>query len=285
MGKNKLGKIFVFITLCTLLLQWASAQTEADLVDQLRADYSALLAARVEFEQAEKSRNTNSQEQADYADWIKQLGRQFSEGCRTLSSISVAAIPSDLPCEEFTSAYIPPVQIDLKAEATDAEKTAAMVAQFNVSLGDFDEKLLREQNRVKANRPQTDLADSGGGAEGGENGSEGESAAEGEGDSQGGAEGESGEGSEQGEGADGENGQQSGEQGSDSQSGNGQNQTDNGSQGSSSSGNQSSAPDDIPDGSDDDIIARQLREAAEKETDPELKKKLWDEYKRYKNGR
>ncbi len=43
-------------------------------------------------------------------------------------------------------------------------------------------------------------------------------------------------------------------------------------------------PDDIPDAKDDDIIARQLREAAMKETDPELKEKLWDEYRRYKGA-
>ena len=43
-------------------------------------------------------------------------------------------------------------------------------------------------------------------------------------------------------------------------------------------------PDDIPDARDDDIIARQLREAAMQEQDPLLKEKLWDEYKRYKRG-
>lgn len=43
-------------------------------------------------------------------------------------------------------------------------------------------------------------------------------------------------------------------------------------------------PDDIPDAKDDDIIARQLREAAMQETDPELKEKLWDEYRRYKGA-
>jgi len=32
----------------------------------------------------------------------------------------------------------------------------------------------------------------------------------------------------------------------------------------------------------DDIVARQIREAAEQETDPELKKKLWEEYYNYK---
>jgi hypothetical protein len=36
---------------------------------------------------------------------------------------------------------------------------------------------------------------------------------------------------------------------------------------------------------DDDIVARQLREAAEKETDPELKAKLWKEYEEYKKSR
>jgi hypothetical protein len=35
---------------------------------------------------------------------------------------------------------------------------------------------------------------------------------------------------------------------------------------------------------DDDIVARQLREAAENETDPELKEKLWKEYDDYKKN-
>ena len=43
-------------------------------------------------------------------------------------------------------------------------------------------------------------------------------------------------------------------------------------------------PDDISDGSDDDIVARQLREAAMAEDDPVLREKLWDEYRKYKEG-
>ena len=39
-----------------------------------------------------------------------------------------------------------------------------------------------------------------------------------------------------------------------------------------------------PSGHDDDIVARQIREAAEKETDPVLKEKLWKEYEDYKKG-
>lgn len=36
---------------------------------------------------------------------------------------------------------------------------------------------------------------------------------------------------------------------------------------------------------DEDIVARQLREAAERETDPELREKLWKEYEAYLEGR
>lgn len=44
-------------------------------------------------------------------------------------------------------------------------------------------------------------------------------------------------------------------------------------------------PDDVGDGANDDVVARQLREAAMNETDPELREKLWDEYRRYVAGR
>lgn len=44
----------------------------------------------------------------------------------------------------------------------------------------------------------------------------------------------------------------------------------------------SRVPPDLVDAKGDDIIARQLREAAMKEEDPELREKLWDEYRKYK---
>ena len=40
-------------------------------------------------------------------------------------------------------------------------------------------------------------------------------------------------------------------------------------------------PSDIPSGRDDDVVARQLREAAMTEPDPELREALWDEYRNY----
>ena len=43
-------------------------------------------------------------------------------------------------------------------------------------------------------------------------------------------------------------------------------------------------PEDIPSPQGDDIVAKQLREAAAAEQDPALREKLWAEYKRYKQG-
>ena len=49
---------------------------------------------------------------------------------------------------------------------------------------------------------------------------------------------------------------------------------------------QSRVPPDIPkSGAGDDIVARQIREAAMSEDDPELREKLWDEYRKYKGIR
>lgn len=41
---------------------------------------------------------------------------------------------------------------------------------------------------------------------------------------------------------------------------------------------------DTPDATDDEIVARQLKEAALAEEDPDVRKKLWEEYETYKKG-
>ncbi len=43
-------------------------------------------------------------------------------------------------------------------------------------------------------------------------------------------------------------------------------------------------PPDLVNSKGDDVIARQLREAAQKEKDPVLREKLWNEYRKYKSG-
>jgi hypothetical protein len=43
-------------------------------------------------------------------------------------------------------------------------------------------------------------------------------------------------------------------------------------------------PDDIDDGQGDDIVLRQIRDAATQESDPVLRERLWDEYRRIKKN-
>jgi hypothetical protein len=57
-----------------------------------------------------------------------------------------------------------------------------------------------------------------------------------------------------------------------------------GSAGAGGTDESSSVPADVGDGKDDDVVARQLREAAMKEKDPAIREKLWQEYRDYKKG-
>lgn len=54
--------------------------------------------------------------------------------------------------------------------------------------------------------------------------------------------------------------------------------------GESSDTSENSITEDIPDAQGDDIVAKQLREAALAENDPAVKEKLWEEYRRYKTS-
>jgi hypothetical protein len=146
------------------------------------------------------------------------------------------------------------------------------------SLSEFDQMLLKEMDeiRAKSERRMKTLAQEAASAAGkfGEGGEEvGTSSAAG--------------GSETGAEAGGEKGSKEARQGESGGSYENVPTTDGPVAGGSSAGSPASGQQaGRPTGSDqdDDIVARQLREAAEKETDPELKKKLWKEYEDYKKA-
>jgi len=230
----------------------ASVSTEA-LLQRLRSDHAAMVSAESDFHSRRERGTLSGNEAADYATYVAGLHRRVAEDCVALTENDVP-VPADLSCPEDPPAtIIAPAAIDLAGEQTGAEATAALDAELFAGLGEFDEMLLREQERVKAATPRTDGASGGGGGGGsGGSGSNG-----GEYDDSGDTESASGGEPTYGQGA---------------------------GPGSRQSTASSSAPPGTPDGSDDDVVARQLREAAEKETDPELKKKLWEEYRKYKQG-
>jgi hypothetical protein len=166
---------------------------------------------------------------------------------------------------------------------TSEERTAQIDRELDASLGVFDGELRREQGVIAQRRGARD----GSGGSGGEAGStEAEQAARNANASGG----EKGEGDQPGKGSGGSN-PKGGESGS-GKDGEGNDSTGSGTRGGGGGygggarggSGPSTVPADIPDGSDDDIVARQLREAAMQETDPELREKLWQEYRNYKKG-
>ncbi|MBU0789498.1 MAG: hypothetical protein KKC55_03275, partial [Gammaproteobacteria bacterium] len=144
------------------------------------------------------------------------------------------------------------------AGQTAQEQMDAIDQAFGESLGVFDERLAREQTGQQQQREaaaaEQAARDAAGGAAGDDEGGDGSSGAPPP--PSGGVYDDA---SEPGEG--------------------------DGRQGPSSPGNRAGpTPPDVGDGRDDDIVARQLREAAQRETDPELRARLWDEYRAYKRS-
>ncbi len=244
----RIGHLFQVLLLTCMPAVAASPQL---LLEQLQLDHAALVAAENDYRSSRARGTLSGDEAADYAAWLARLYRQVAEDCAALAGYDIP-VSEELSCPVAVAAFIAPAPIDQAAEQTGSERTAVLDDELRTGMGEFDEMLLVEQERIKAAAPHTsDSGGQGGGAEGG-------GAAGGMG--QQGADSMDGS-------ADGGSGQQQG-----AGSGSGQRTTPAG------------TPRHIPDGSDDDVVARQLREAAEKETDPELKKKLWEEYRKYKEG-
>ncbi len=252
------NKKLVFFLSSIFFAQGCAALPETAAVQQLRVDYEALQQLKADFDQSQKAGKLSAREAADFQTWIRQLQDQVAENC-LLEADNGLPLPVNPPCEKILAGYSVRANIDIKGESTEAERTKRMIEQLNGSLGEFDERLLTEQERVKSRAPRTDSA--GGGS--------------------------SGSGREENEAAEGEKGEkeQAGKETGKERGKNRQTSSrETGTPTQSPSSKKSTAPKDIPDGRNDDVVARQLREAAEKESDPELKKKLWDEYRRYKSG-
>lgn len=247
----------------------AAPADEQALIGQLRTNYMAMVSAEHEYRTQRESGLLNSREAADYAAYVARLHRIVAEDCRSVMEAGLG-VPRGIVCPAVQAMPMA-ADIDLVAERTRVEKTGDLDARLMAELGDFDEMLLREQERVKASAPRTDTGAGGGAGGGGVTGTSGDAAADG-------ATGSAGEGAQSASQGSGARASGSGAAGSSQSRG----ATAPGSW--NKSGGTGGQPEDIPDGSDDDVVARQLREAAEKETDPELKEKLWEEYRRYKQG-
>jgi hypothetical protein len=234
---------------------------------RMRRDFETLLAGG----------RISAAEVADFEEYLVALASMVERQRQRVAKLEGADPHSLSP-----GAQPAPLSGDFDGGQTDAEKIALLDAELASSLSEFDEKLLREQRELaqksRSSSSGTDPAEAAGG-EGGSAGSGGAQGDQADGEAAGNAGGSahagSGESEQQSQG--GEQAETGADQAKDQVAAAG---------GAAESGAQvgrTPPPPDIADGKDDDIVARQLREAAETEQDPELREKLWDEYRKYKN--
>jgi hypothetical protein len=164
---------------------------------------------------------------------------------------------------------------------TPEEHREALDGRLQAALGEFDDMLLEKQEALEekqredpAPSRQGAMAQGGGGAAGSESRA---------GGGAGGPQGEQGRGDEAGMQGGGQTGDASTGGSRDAGGLENAEASAGGVQGEASQGDPR-VPKDVGDGRDDDVVARQLREAAMKEEDPELREKLWDEYREYKKS-
>jgi hypothetical protein len=243
-----------YIPLVTVCISLACAAAPS--LDDLYAQQVMLKQAEQDYRQ--RAKFLAGGEADDYRVYLEGLRDRLAKDCHAMRLAGVV-LPADLDCPRRDGKQVAPLERSPAQSLTETEQTERLDAELEAGLGEYDELLLREQARVKADRPRS--AGEGDGIAGGAGG-------ESDGDA-GSAD------------ADGQPTDPGDEQMTDARTGKPPVATGSGAGKQTVTGGQ---PENIPDGSDDDVVARQLRKAAEQETDPQLKKKLWEEYRKYKQG-
>ena len=299
---NRLGILYATIMLLLLsIVMDAAATSIVSSGNELRQSVIALDRARhrAVHDLAEKKQNAALEEkqQQDYKKFIIFLTVKIDEYCQQLRTEVGEAAVEDIPCPEGNQAF---GAVQTGSIQTSEEQVAELESLLVDSLEQFDDKLLKEEERLSARQPKDRETGYGYGVSqdqgsGGKTAGTGQTSGQGSGSSQStGSEGTAGQDSqdsetdgtraaqETGGSATGTGGTTTIGEGAGSGEGAGPPVEEGGAEQSDS---RSSQPGKVElETGDDDVVARQLREAAEKETDPELKKKLWEEYRKYKEG-
>ncbi|MBW2410648.1 MAG: hypothetical protein JRF72_12680 [Deltaproteobacteria bacterium] len=250
-----------------------------------------------ELEQLKKSGKASPEVIQDYEIYLDRVQAMVAENLRIVNEMEAtyARYVPEKSASASTSSDEKDKMLDPEIpEQQTVDELAALDRELEQSLSEFDTMLLKELDliRAKSSERMQDLAheaaeaarrlkekgiDLEGSSSGESEESESAEGAEGEEGAEGDEMAEKGQGDTQtGEGASGQQGK------ADDQTGTGDERAAK-DDGSTESG-KGKGRDRYGSGEDDDIVARQLREAAEKETDPELKEKLWQEYEEYKKN-
>ncbi len=227
-----------------------------------------------ELQRKKASGGFSVQEQDEYAVFVQYLDYRTRDYCRQLYQLLGGMALVDLPCPVDVQRGLVSQSPAAKTK-TVGEDIVSLDTSLAEALSEFDEMLLKEDERLSGKMPRRSASEQGGSGQGTASGG-GQGATGGDSQGQGPEAGTTGSGQgQQGHGGDGERPPQASQ-----------------GDGNGGRGGEAGRPGGKTEGGggdplfvDDDIIARQLREAAEKETDPELKKKLWAEYRKYRAGK
>jgi hypothetical protein len=227
-----------------------------------------------ELEQLKKSGDASAEAIKDYEEYLSRVRAMTAENRKIVEQMEAAY--NRHTAGETSSNSAVSNELDKMAdpnipEEQTVDEVAALDKKFNESLARFDDKLLREMDAIRAGSAKKlqDLAQEAADAAKRlrEQGVDVDSA-----------------GSESSEETDAQKETSEGDR--ETETTGGAADTETASQDGSRKGGKGGSSDDRhrTDYEDDDIVARQLREAAENETDPELKEKLWKEYEEYKKS-
>jgi hypothetical protein len=229
-----------------------------------------------ELEQLKQSGSASDETIRDYETYLKSVQAMTAENRKIVAQMEAAyakqaSVQSGSDAPSYSNRDKPADPGFPQEESMD--EVAALDRQLNASLAKFDGMLLKELEEIRAGSSEKlqDLAEEAAEAarrlreKGLDVDTSGSNSSE-----------ESQEGREGKPQTDRETGSAEGRSGSETASG------DRSRQGGEGQSNKNQRRENYE---DDDIVARQLREAAENETDPELKEKLWKEYEEYKKSK
>jgi hypothetical protein len=228
-----------------------------------------------ELEQLKKSGKASAEAIKDYEEYLSRVRAMTAENRKIMEQME-AAYDRHTPGESDSNSAVSNkldnmVDPNIPEEQT-VDEVAALDKEFNESLAKFDDRLLKEMDAIRAGSAKKlqDLAQEAADAakrlrdKGVDVDTSGSESSE-ETDAQ----------------------KEASESSREKETTGGTADAETASRDGSRKGGKGASADDRhrTDTEDDDIVARQLREAAENETDPELKEKLWKEYEEYKKGR
>jgi len=274
--KPAIQTIIISFSLFVFLFGVALAAPDPLTTEGLRTSISILTKARDSIASRGIKTLHAGAEKQDLLVFVSYLDGRIYYYCEQLADIGGPPALQETVCPKNPDGTLQTSQfaaIPKDRSQTSEEKLTALDSSFNESLGSFDEMLLKEQQKVASHAPRQQ----GGGSQSGTDRFESQSGAN----------------AQQGTGENVSNsgypdtselpGNKPGTRSQPATSGAGSNSgagtgSTRASQTPPTAGNKDLSQ------TDDDIIAKQLKEAAEQESDPEVKAKLWDEYRKYKEG-